>query len=225
LHSWIYAYFKRKADATFSAGKGTRSSPQIGIDLMVAELKNKAIACPKQKYILGGHSQGGGVTVGAIRRLPTEPGLPKDAISRIIAVTMFGSPKCPDLVKDRCLSYCHKGDFVSELRCSQVLKSILMSYLRPATQQRREMLLNSQNWVALVELLFLQEASRQPVGLLQLMLARKMFQRQAMLQKALKPELDHICLTTKMATIFRLLHAILTRSSRVPNRGPLLVLS
>lgn len=79
---------------------------------MVAELKNKAIACPKQKFVLGGHSQGGMVTVGAINRLAKEPGLPKDTVDRIVAVTMFGSPPCPAAVAGKCLSYCNKGDFV-----------------------------------------------------------------------------------------------------------------
>jgi Cutinase len=81
---------------------------------MVAELKSKAAACPTQKYVLGGHSQGGMVTVGAIRRLVADKELPKDVMSRIIAVTMFGSPACPAAVRDRCKSFCHKGDFVCD---------------------------------------------------------------------------------------------------------------
>jgi len=79
---------------------------------MVEEFKRKATACPQQKYIFGGHSQGGGVTVGAIKRLANETGVAADAMQRLMAVTMFGSPPCPAMVKDRCMSYCHKGDFV-----------------------------------------------------------------------------------------------------------------
>jgi alpha-beta hydrolase superfamily lysophospholipase len=77
----------------------------------VADILNQittmAKACPNQKYVLGGHSQGGVVTVRAI------PSIPKELLPRILAVTMFGSPNCPALVKDRCRSYCNKGDGVS----------------------------------------------------------------------------------------------------------------
>src|ERR1700759_2834395 len=79
---------------------------------MSNHLKNAAKACPQQKYVLGGHSQGGYVTVQTIGRLP------KDVSNRIIAVTMFGSPRCPESMRrgDRCRSYCNKGDFVSSMR-------------------------------------------------------------------------------------------------------------
>jgi hypothetical protein len=40
------------------------------------------------------------------------PKLPQDVLSRIVAVTMFGSPGCPTAVRGRCNSYCNKGDFV-----------------------------------------------------------------------------------------------------------------
>jgi hypothetical protein len=65
-----------------------------------------AQACPKQKYALGGHSQGTFVTVQAIPKIPT------NILPRVVAITMFGGSACPDLVKDRCKSYCLKGDFV-----------------------------------------------------------------------------------------------------------------
>jgi hypothetical protein len=64
--------------------------------------------CPKQKYALGGHSQGGNVTYHAIPRIP------KDILPRIVAVTMFGSPACREQVADRCNSYCYKGDFACD---------------------------------------------------------------------------------------------------------------
>lgn len=41
------------------------------------------------------------------------PDLPEDILSRIIAVTMVGSPECPAEVEDRCQSYCNAGDAVS----------------------------------------------------------------------------------------------------------------
>jgi len=63
---------------------------------MVNEIKTKSKACQNQRYVLGGHSQGGMVTVSAIAKLAKE--LPKEAMDRIIAVTMFGSPKCPQIV-------------------------------------------------------------------------------------------------------------------------------
>jgi hypothetical protein len=87
------------------------NSASIGVRNMVNEIKTKSKGCPNQRYVLGGHSQGGMVTVSAIAKLAKE--LPKEAMNRIIAVTMFGSPKCPEVVADRCKSYCHKGDFVS----------------------------------------------------------------------------------------------------------------
>lgn len=62
--------------------------------------------CPDQKFVLGGHSQGGVVTVRMI------PDLPEAILSRIIAVTMVGSPECPAEVEDRCRSYCNAGDSV-----------------------------------------------------------------------------------------------------------------
>jgi len=77
---------------------------------MSNHLRNAAKACPQQKYVLGGHSQGGYVTVQTIGRLP------KEVSDRIIAVTMFGSPRCPESMRrgDRCRSYCNKGDFVCD---------------------------------------------------------------------------------------------------------------
>lgn len=42
----------------------------------------------------------------------TIPKIPKDILAKVVAVTMFGSPPCPEMVKDRCNSYCNKGDFV-----------------------------------------------------------------------------------------------------------------
>ena len=74
---------------------------------MINHLTAQAQECPDQKFVLGGHSQGGVVTVQVI------PQLPEDVLSRVIAVTMVGSPDCPAEVEDRCRSYCNDGDFVS----------------------------------------------------------------------------------------------------------------
>jgi predicted esterase len=64
-------------------------------------------ACPKQKYVLGGHSQGSVVITSTI------PKIPKELDSRIIAITMFGAPPCPATVKEKCKSYCNAGDDVN----------------------------------------------------------------------------------------------------------------
>jgi hypothetical protein len=48
------------------------------------------------------------VTVSAIGKIP------KEIMSRVVAVVMFGSPPCPATVQDRCHSYCNKGDFVCD---------------------------------------------------------------------------------------------------------------
>jgi hypothetical protein len=67
---------------------------------MVRHLTERAAACPQQKYALGGHSQGGFVTTGAIDRVST------NILNRIVAVTMFGAPACPTRVRGKCISYC-----------------------------------------------------------------------------------------------------------------------
>jgi pimeloyl-ACP methyl ester carboxylesterase len=85
--------------------KGT-SSTSFGAKDYIDHLTSMSKKCPQQKYALGGHSQGGFVTVSVIPRLPQE------VLSRIVAVAMFGSPPCPAAVKDRCNSYCNAGDGV-----------------------------------------------------------------------------------------------------------------
>jgi hypothetical protein len=75
---------------------------------MLAQITKMSQECPKQKYVLGGHSQGGNVTYHAVPRMSPE------VLSRIVAVTMFGSPVCQPQVADRCKSYCYKGDFACD---------------------------------------------------------------------------------------------------------------
>jgi hypothetical protein len=86
------------ADTTLSISPGTRNSPQVGSDMMVAEIKSKSTARPTQKNILGGHSQGGGVTVGETRRLLAD--LPKDTFDTIVTVTIFGILTLPGSCKE-----------------------------------------------------------------------------------------------------------------------------
>jgi pimeloyl-ACP methyl ester carboxylesterase len=85
------------------------NSMPVGVTDILAQLSKQSTACPNQKFVLGGHSQGGMVTVSAI------PKIPKDILAKVVAVTMFGSPACPADVKDRCNSYCNQGDFVGFL--------------------------------------------------------------------------------------------------------------
>ncbi|KAF1810321.1 alpha/beta-hydrolase, partial [Eremomyces bilateralis CBS 781.70] len=83
-------------------------SMPIGVQDYLSHLGETAQRCPDTKFALGGHSQGGMVTVQVI------PQIPANILSRVISVTMFGSPACPTQVSGRCMSYCHSGDFVSD---------------------------------------------------------------------------------------------------------------
>jgi hypothetical protein len=83
-------------------------SAPIGVQDMLDQLTKQSKACPKLKFALGGHSQGGMVTVSVI------PKIPKDILEKVVAVAMFGSPLCPKEVEGRCNSYCNKGDFVRQ---------------------------------------------------------------------------------------------------------------
>ena len=97
-----------------SMGNG---SPQQGTEDAIKHMQQQAAACPGTKFAMGGHSQGGFVTTGAI------PKLPKAILSKVVAVAMFGSPACPGAVRDRCISYCQSGDSVSIGRLSRMLGS------------------------------------------------------------------------------------------------------
>jgi hypothetical protein len=86
------------------------TSEDKGVADIVNQITTQAKACPQQKFVLGGHSQGGVVTLRAI------PKIPADVFARVIAVTMVGSPNCPPELKEKCRSYCNTGDGVSTLR-------------------------------------------------------------------------------------------------------------
>jgi alpha-beta hydrolase superfamily lysophospholipase len=84
---------------------------------MLEHLEQQAKACPSQKFALGGHSQGSGVAAATI------PKIPKDILSRVVAVTMIGGRPCQSLnLGDRCMSYCNFND-VSFLDASDVTDS------------------------------------------------------------------------------------------------------
>jgi hypothetical protein len=93
----------------YPAGWGGCSSEDKGIVDYIREISSKAKACPNMKFVMGGHSQGGVVTVRTIAQMP------KDLMDKVIAITMVGSPNCPASVKDKCRSYCNSGDGVSHV--------------------------------------------------------------------------------------------------------------
>jgi hypothetical protein len=87
----------------YPASLGTENQ---GAADMIKHLNEKVKACPQTVYALGGHSQGGFAVVNAA------PKMSKEVLNRIVAVTMFGSPACPEALKNRCISYCATGDTV-----------------------------------------------------------------------------------------------------------------
>lgn len=100
------------------ANFGNCNSENPGIIDIIEELTVMSKKCPEQRYVLGGHSQGGLIHVRAITLLP------KQVLARILAVTMVQSPQCPASVKDKCRSYCNKGDEVSVYYVCQIQNQI-----------------------------------------------------------------------------------------------------
>jgi hypothetical protein len=78
-----------------------------GMADMVRHINERAKACPDQKYVIGGHSQGSFAVQLAI------PKFTPDVLNRIVAVTHFGGKPCLPSVEAKCMSYCNKGDPVS----------------------------------------------------------------------------------------------------------------
>ena len=85
----------------YPAGMGTEDKGAADI---VRHITERAKACPEQKYSLGGHSQGSFAIQIAIEKLP------KDLLSKVVAVTHFGGKQCLPSVQGRCISYCNKSD-------------------------------------------------------------------------------------------------------------------
>jgi predicted esterase len=81
---------------------------------MANHIKAQSKACPQQKYVIGGHSQGGTVTHSAISTLAKSDPV---ALAKIIAITTFGDPNSgealPAVLKGREKYNCLKGDVVS----------------------------------------------------------------------------------------------------------------
>jgi hypothetical protein len=103
---------------------GGCQSENKGVEDLVTHIKTMAKACPNQKYVLGGNSQGSVIVTRSVRNIP------KDILPRVMAITMFGAPACLSEVKDRCRSYCNKGDDVSgytQMYRSWELKFLLLT--------------------------------------------------------------------------------------------------
>jgi alpha-beta hydrolase superfamily lysophospholipase len=85
-----------------------QSSACVGVQDVIRRITERGRACPNQKFALGGHSQGGVVITTAI------PSIPKELLSRVVAVTNFGTRPCSDVpqVAGKCKSFCNKSDNV-----------------------------------------------------------------------------------------------------------------
>lgn len=90
----------------YPANWGGCASENKGIEDLLNNLKTMSTKCPNTKFALGGHSQGGVVTVRTITQIPPE------ILSKIVAVAMVGSPQCPANVKAKCKSFCNTGDSI-----------------------------------------------------------------------------------------------------------------
>lgn len=94
------------------------SSISDGTRAMTSHLVNQAAACPDQRFVLVGYSQGAVVAHGVLGSAPL-PGmwvLPPELSSRVVAVLLFGDPlrliggTVPPLYADRTANYCAAGD-------------------------------------------------------------------------------------------------------------------
>ncbi|MFD4440349.1 cutinase family protein [Nocardia sp. NPDC058519] len=94
------------------------SSISDGTRAMTSHLVNQAAACPDQRFVLVGYSQGAVVAHGVLGSAPL-PGmwvLPPELSSRVVAVLLFGDPlrliggTVPPWYADRTANYCAAGD-------------------------------------------------------------------------------------------------------------------
>ncbi|MFE1593326.1 cutinase family protein [Nocardia sp. NPDC058705] len=89
-----------------------------GTRAMTTHLINQAAACPDQRFVLVGYSQGAVVTHGILgsAAIPGGWSLPPELSSRIVAVLLFGDPMrliggtVTPLYADRTANYCAAGD-------------------------------------------------------------------------------------------------------------------
>lgn len=89
-----------------------------GTRAMTGHLIHQAAACPDQRFVLVGYSQGAVVTHGVLGSAPL-PGawvLPPELSSRVVAVLLFGDPlrliggTVAPMYADRTANYCAAGD-------------------------------------------------------------------------------------------------------------------
>ncbi len=97
------------------------SSVSDGTRAMTGHVMAQAAACPGQRFVLVGYSQGAAVTHGvlgspAMMLLPGMYVLPPELSSRVVAVLLFGDPLrlvgagVAPLYADRTANYCTAGD-------------------------------------------------------------------------------------------------------------------
>jgi pimeloyl-ACP methyl ester carboxylesterase len=79
-----------------------------GVADVVKRVNKQLKACPKTKFVLGGYSQGGMVTIQAL------PKLPKEARDKTVAVVLYGAGDGSGVnaaFKQKTLANCAPGDF------------------------------------------------------------------------------------------------------------------
>jgi cutinase len=122
----VYAALRRTLDMTTTAyrvnypAKLSVASVDRGSVDLVAHVEHAAKACPDQRFILVGYSQGAYVVDSSLRTgWPTGALLPPALSPRIAAVLLFGNPLHPfdDLnnpYADRTADFCAPGDPICE---------------------------------------------------------------------------------------------------------------
>jgi cutinase len=114
-------------------------SQQRGVVLTVEHVTEQAAACPNQKFVLVGYSQGASVIVGAvgtdttgtINGSPPPAVIPAALEPRIAAVTVFGNPitaigrTVPPQYVSRTRDFCQDGDPACEANGTDVLAHLL----------------------------------------------------------------------------------------------------
>jgi len=94
------------------------TSPRKGVQALVKHVTKQARACPKQKFVLVGYSQGAMVVTGALGgAVGGGTKLPKNTHAKITAILLFGNPNrmagksgVAKKFAGRTLDICKKGD-------------------------------------------------------------------------------------------------------------------
>jgi cutinase len=115
------------------------TSPSRGVVATVSHVTEQAAACPNQKFVLVGYSQGASVidgavgvdTTGTINGGPPPAVIPASVEPRIAAVTLFGNPitavgrTVPPNYLSRTRDFCQDGDPACEANGSNILAHLL----------------------------------------------------------------------------------------------------